>query len=192
LWRAGLDRRNLALAALARRLSAQSPEARLARWREKARGLGERLPILAERRLREARRLVDQQRERFSRAFAARLALERRDMARWREAFDALARRLSPAMVQGLDRRRRMAGGMAQLLNSLGYRQVLARGYALVRDETGLVIRDAAHVADGQRIGIEFADGRIEAVTGEGGGAARSPTRSARQRMPGSDQGSLF
>ncbi len=53
---------------------------------------------------------------------------------------------------------------VAQLLNALSYKGVLDRGFALVRDEHGQPLHAAAHVGSGQRLNIEFADGRIGAT----------------------------
>jgi exodeoxyribonuclease VII large subunit len=40
---------------------------------------------------------------------------------------------------------------------------VLRRGYALVRDDTGLPVHSAAEVKKGQGLAIEFADGTVRA-----------------------------
>ena len=47
-----------------------------------------------------------------------------------------------------------------QLLGALSYRGVLARGFALVRDEQGSPLHAAASVGPGARLNLEFADGR--------------------------------
>ena len=67
----------------------------------------------------------------------------------------------------GLDRRTRQVGAQASLLASLGYRSVLARGYALVRDEAGRPVMQASAVAAGQGLALEFADG-VRRVHAEG------------------------
>jgi exodeoxyribonuclease VII large subunit len=41
---------------------------------------------------------------------------------------------------------------------------VLARGFALVRDEQGHAVRAAANVGPGARLDLEFADGRVAAT----------------------------
>ncbi|HFQ15765.1 MAG TPA: exodeoxyribonuclease VII large subunit, partial [Rhodobacteraceae bacterium] len=63
-----------------------------------------------------------------------------------------------------LVRRRQQLRGPARLLFSLGYKNVLGRGFALVRDETGHVIREAAAVKPAMALELEFADGRVRAV----------------------------
>ena len=54
------------------------------------------------------------------------------------------------------------------MLAALSYKGVLSRGFALVRDESGHPLHDAARIAPGQRLAIEFADGRVGA-TADGG-----------------------
>lgn len=54
-----------------------------------------------------------------------------------------------------------------RLLAAFSYREVLKRGFALVRDEKGQPVRVAAQVASGARLDIEFADGRVGAVAGD-------------------------
>ncbi|MGP9822639.1 exodeoxyribonuclease VII large subunit, partial [Salinarimonas sp. NSM] len=67
----------------------------------------------------------------------------------------------------------RTLAGVWQLAESLSWRSVLARGYALVRDDDGRPVRAAASVAPGAALTLEFADGRLGARA-EGGGT-RSP-----------------
>jgi exodeoxyribonuclease VII large subunit len=51
---------------------------------------------------------------------------------------------------------------------------VLERGFALVRDEQGQPLHAATNVGSGQRLSIEFADGRVDATAdGEGTPAAK-------------------
>lgn len=192
--RAAFDRRKLTLAGLIRRLGVQRPEARLAAVREKLKGFAARLPGLAARRHEQAARDFSQMEKRFARAFAVRLQLEKRDHARRLGDNTALAKRLAPAFLAGLERRQRALAAQGQLLASLGYRSVLARGYAVVRDEQDGVLRRADQVAPGQRLTIEFSDGRIKALSGDAAadkGAPATP-KPVRIKPPGTDQGSLF
>jgi exodeoxyribonuclease VII large subunit len=85
------------------------------------------------------------------------------------------------------------------MLQSLSYRNVLKRGYALVRDEEGAPVKGAASLGPGRAIAIEFADGTVDAVTGSGGGGSGggAPRRKAAKaepeaEKPASRQGSLF
>lgn len=48
-------------------------------------------------------------------------------------------------------------------VESLSPARVLERGYAVVRDERGRVVRRAAAVGPGSRLGIQLAAGRLAA-----------------------------
>jgi exodeoxyribonuclease VII large subunit len=85
-----------------------------------------------------------------------------------------------------------------QMLNALSHRGVLARGFALVRDLEGRPLPQAAAVAPGMDIEIEFRDGRVRAAAEESRASAGKPGAAAtgkpRGRRGGGDQGqgSLF
>jgi exodeoxyribonuclease VII large subunit len=74
-----------------------------------------------------------------------------------------LGGRLAGGLALALERRRNRLGTLAQLLASLSYKDVLRRGFALVRDGDGRPLRSAA-VAAGTALSIEFHDGRLDAV----------------------------
>jgi exodeoxyribonuclease VII large subunit len=73
---------------------------------------------------------------------------------------DHAGRRAVAAM---LERSRRRLDGQARLLETLGYHSVLARGFALVRDEDGAMVRRASEVKSGTALDIEYADGHVGA-----------------------------
>ena len=111
---------------------------------------------------------------------------------------EVLASRARQSLLARVADRRRHLDGCAKLLASLGYQGVLQRGYALVRDSEGRALRSAAHIAAGQRIDIELADGHVDAQALSGGareGAKLPPTRAAprpKSGPQGGNQGSLF
>ncbi len=125
---------------------------------------------------------------RFRAAFANRLQRGRDEIGNRRERLMALHARLAPATTRLVAARRDRLGALEKLRHSLGYKNVLARGFALVRDDEDAPIRNAAGVAAGQRLTIEFADGRKHAVA-EGEPVARRAARAP--KAPGG-QGSLF
>ena len=53
---------------------------------------------------------------------------------------------------------------MCHLFDSLNYKSVLKRGFALVRDMDGQPLRSAEAVLDGQALVLEFADGKTDAT----------------------------
>jgi exodeoxyribonuclease VII large subunit len=77
--------------------------------------------------------------------------------------------------------------GSARLLESLSYRRVLARGYAVVRAEDRTAVTDASATRPGQRLAIEFRDRETQVVV-EGAKPAARPAR----RAPKKGQGELF
>ncbi|MDP3256383.1 exodeoxyribonuclease VII large subunit [Bosea sp. (in: a-proteobacteria)] len=176
----------------AQRLARQSPLARLAALRARLEGYGRVLAqarnaaLSAEsRRIAEARRRLQELEQRAAKALARGVALRG-------ERLPALEARLQRAFAQSLMRRRERLRSAVSLLASLGPEAVLARGYALVRDEAGAVIRDPAQLRAGQALGVQVAGGRFGVVVAGGGeGPARS-ARPARRDGPKTAQGDLF
>ncbi len=187
-----LDRRRIALARLGHRLALQSPQAKMAR-------AARRLDLLAHRFLHCLAITEDRRRQRLSQAslrlgtaLAGRSRLEAERIAASRHRLEGIGSRMRRALAAGLERRKSALFTRTQLLGSLGYRQVLARGFALVRDAEGQPLRRAAEVAAGARLDLEFADGHRSAI------AADAPTRADQAKPtvgPSSKkgaQGSLF
>jgi exodeoxyribonuclease VII large subunit len=115
---------------------------------------------------------------------------------RTQDRLTGLAGRADNALLADLRRRRSAIIAQDRILQSLSYRNVLKRGYALVRDETGAPVKAASALSLNQAIAIEFADGSINAMTTEGG--ASTPPQPARKRAEKHaspeppKQGSLF
>ena len=77
-----------------------------------------------------------------------------------------------------------------RILQSLSYKNVLSRGYAVIRDSDDAPVSHAHDLASKQPVVIEFADGRVNAVTLDNG---RTPTMKRSPKAAGKlDQGSLF
>lgn len=112
---------------------------------------------------------------------AARILDARKDLS-------ALDRRAGQALANRVQARRRHLDAEGKMLRTLSYQSVLARGYALVRDNEGRMVRRASSVQPGDLLSIEFADGRIAAQ----GGEASAPTlvkAPARARTSAKDRG---
>ncbi len=195
--RGAVDSRALRLAGLARGLARHSPRAHLAGLGERVRGLVGRLerlgPLLIERPRREA--------DALARGLARGRSLVARRRADRAEGLARLVARLDRAHSDGLTARRTKLAALWQLAGAVSYRGVLARGFALVRDEADHALRRASEAREGQRLTIEFADGSISAVAGRDAssepgrlGAAIPQTRAKRSRgdRDSGDQGSLF
>jgi exodeoxyribonuclease VII large subunit len=78
---------------------------------------------------------------------------------------------------------------LSRVLESISYRAVLERGYALVRAADGTIRRRAASIASGERLSLVFADGAQQAIAD--GGPQRPERPLQRPRKPGG-QGDLF
>jgi exodeoxyribonuclease VII large subunit len=182
--RRGLDRRRLRLSRAAQVLARHSPRAELARAGEKLKGLSARL----------------------HQGLFARIALAKQERAGAKQRLNAASERLALAFLANMRERREKLARLEQLRQSLGHASVLARGFALVRDEDNRLVRAAAAVAAGQRLRLQFADGEIaaKALGGKEPVAGGEPPRGhappppekprpapARKRK-NDDQGSLF
>jgi len=94
-----------------------------------------------------------------------------------------LAARLYAGMLQGLSLRGAALAQAGKLLGSLSYKSVLARGYAVIKDDAGNLVHQREGLAPGDAVAIEFADGAIGATI------AGSPVIKKKSR-PQSDQDS--
>jgi exodeoxyribonuclease VII large subunit len=86
-----------------------------------------------------------------------------------------LASRQNGALVRSLRDAARRLSASANLLGSLSYEGVLARGFALVRDEADRLVPSAARARTEIALEIQFRDGRVPTLVARGGPA--KPTR---------------
>ena len=107
-------------------------------------------------------------------------------LARGSERVAALAQRLTRAIDRAESERRQALARMARLLDVVSYRATLGRGFALVRDPEGHVVRSAVAVAPGAALTLQFGDGEA-AVRADG-----APQKPVRKPARGRDQGTLF
>jgi exodeoxyribonuclease VII large subunit len=172
----------------------------------------QRLIVSGERIRLSARALLRHRRDRFAgleiRLKASKLSnaqAQRNAIARDRERTLRLAERARRALATLLQRLDARVGHSGQLLSALSYRGVLARGFALVRDEQGHAVHAAASIGPNAHLSIEFADGRVGATADADRPAAISaPASAPRDTKPEPkpvapkrlakpvDQGSLF
>jgi exodeoxyribonuclease VII large subunit len=183
---AALDSRALRLSGLARGLARHSPRAHLAGLSERMKGLVGRLERLAP--------VLIEQRRRVAEATGRALSREKALLARRRgEQAETLARfeaRMRRAYAERLESRRAQLASAWLLLGAMSYRGVLARGFALVRDEAETPLRRAAELRQAQRLEIEFADGKVGAIAGGRVGPPLTPPALLPRRRPRADKGS--
>jgi exodeoxyribonuclease VII large subunit len=168
--------------------------------------IAERRQMLAERMTRAERtveRLIDRSKSRIGRADAALASLPSRlksRTSRMRDRLANLSRSADTAVRHQLVRARGELSAQERMLQSLSYKNVLKRGYAVIRDEDNRPVSEAAMLSAGSGISIEFSDGRIGAITTEGGeppagarkrGSKTSEPKAADPAAP-PKQGSLF
>jgi len=220
-WQRGIEQRRKELNLLTRAL----PKDILAQPRQQLDSLSERLP----RALRANAQIHHTQYSRVASRLSPQLL--RREVERRRERYDNLNRRLRASLLANaqahrarllrhrdriaacgtaahramrtyLDQRSARVERAERLLVAFSYREVLKRGFALVRDEAGHPLHTAAVVSSGARLDIEFADGRIAAVAdGEARPTPPAPVpKASKPRRSGGEgggsgqtgQGSLF
>ena len=155
------------------------------------------LAQISDRQQRALKVAVTQKRQAFA-AQAARLTPARltQQTTLGTERLTGLSDRLDRAYLARVKQEQAQLDGLQKLLKSLSYKDVLARGYAVVRDDSGQPVRSATGIASGAALAIELADGTVDAVAVSESAApkpARAKTKkSASSKTPPTNQGSLF
>ena len=134
------------------------------------------------------RQLLALKRQQLTHA-AGRLAADRPTarIVQARQASEALAERLARAGRAALSERAGRVETASRLLESYSYRGVLARGFAVVRDQRERPLTSAAGVKSGTALSLEFHDGRAAARA-----AGKPKPRTAKSENDGGGQGSLL
>jgi exodeoxyribonuclease VII large subunit len=115
------------------------------------------------------------------------------DARRARKALTDTARRARPALDRILNAKRQAFASEVKLLETLSYQATLKRGYAIVRDANGKVLRSVKQVADQSEVGLTLADGQIDlSPTAQATKPPKSKAPKPSPKKDGSDQGSLF
>ncbi|MEE2980033.1 MAG: exodeoxyribonuclease VII large subunit, partial [Pseudomonadota bacterium] len=109
-------------------------------------------------------------------------------IARRHAAFGELPSRLARALARGMSDARGRFDAQVRLLDGFGYQQVLGRGFALVRDDSGAPVVSAAMVTPGMGVELTFHDGASHATI-NGAPAAKPRPRKPRPAPTKTDQG---
>ena len=125
-------------------------------------------------------------------AIAARLSPNalRADVRHARTRLDPSLKRLGPAVARALEQRTQQLESVAKLLESYSYKNVLARGFVLVTDGEGNLVREPKQLRPGETLGLEFANEQRVAVTVSG--APATPRKRSRPPSDSGGQESLF
>ncbi len=167
----GLPDPRMLLGLATQRLDDLSERLRLRRPQDVLRGKTERLDMLARRLTELVGGFVKAEQRHLERTGtrlvpAHILAL----VGRAAPVVDDRGRRLERAALRRIAENRARLEALAKLLDSLGYRQVLERGYVLVRSATsGDVLTDAEAARREARLSLVFHDGELAVSTGKGG-----------------------
>jgi len=207
-----------AVAALQARLE-QAEKRLLQQNRHNLRALARAFPSL-DRLLAEPRRRLDDISRRLSQALAQAVRHKRhifagaaqrlslylitRPLAEKRRLCQALAARLRHNFRHLSAAHRQKLALAARLLHSLSYENILERGFALVFDAKGALIRRAQAVTPGQELRLRFADGALTAAAAAAPAippkpqaaaadtAAKPGKKPAGRKKPPPGQGDLF
>ena len=153
--------------------------------RDRLAGLDQRLPLAQARAGARRRERLTEIAQRLIRARARTLSDATRNIARDRERTANLARRMIAAAERLLPPRRERLDRLDRLRQTLGYKETLKRGYAVIHGPTGLITR-SGEAAQTPRFEIEFLDGRMSARP------ETPPAKPARKPKPEKAQKSLF
>ncbi len=181
----GLRERQQTISGLARGLP--DPATLLGQASQRLDDLADRLPHGLRARVREYQRD-------FS-GLAARLKLDElaTRLPRQRASLDDLAARQVHAFKSRIKIASERLGHAASLLTSYSYQGVLARGFALVRDDAGRAVTSAKEAAQHRTLDLEFVDGRLAAIpAGEGSASPKQRAKPKVGRTGGGDQGQLL
>jgi exodeoxyribonuclease VII large subunit len=186
-----IERRRNRLAELARKMAGRSPAALLAALRQRLKETARQLPLRQAAAITNKRKHLGHVTRRLTVGFGALLRRHRDANKLALAKVESLGARQGQCVREMLATRRARLEGLGQLLESVGYRRVLARGYALVHDAAGRPLRAAAEIATGQALTIEFADGRVGAIAAGAYSGAKMPRRRG-SRAPDKTEPSLF
>ncbi|SFI53936.1 exodeoxyribonuclease VII large subunit [Celeribacter neptunius] len=181
----GVRNRRLKLSEASSVLRPRLLQGRLESGGERVAALSGRLSPALSRGIADHRRDLTRLSARLSPTTVSRNTLEARGrLTQLSDRFDRAAQTQVERWRSDLDRR-------ASLLTALSYKETLKRGYAVVRDASGGVVRSAQDAARMHE--VEFADGKVQI----GGGAVAVPAKprpKPKAKPPSEDggQGSLF
>lgn len=182
------------LQALARRLDARSPRLALVRLRTQLDGFGRALAAARGNAVSGERTRIANARDRLATLETRARNAFGQSLIQRRERGLVLAERAERAFGQTLHRRTDRLASLWTLIRSLGPEAVLSRGYALIRDEAGALVRSVEAAQPGRGLSVQLADGSfgVTVLGGETGGARPSVPRPARKGPPSGTQGDLF
>jgi exodeoxyribonuclease VII large subunit len=140
------------------RLQAQRPQVRLKRDRDRLMSLSQRLRTAQVSRLRSGSLAAT----RIAARLRAQHPLRRLELLRNR--LQQARRRLQPLAAMRLQRDARALAAVARALNAVSPLATLSRGFAIVQQDSGHVLRSVDDAQVGQRVAIRLVDGELDAA----------------------------
>jgi len=131
-----------------------SPTARIAQQRMQLQSLSTAMMHATRNPLQQARFTLDR--------LAGRMAARKPDASKARAAMEAMQHRAGASMRGQLVQRRDALNALSAQLELLNPQRTLERGYAIVTDAAGAVLRDPAQIKPGQSLGVRLAEGSAE------------------------------
>ncbi|WP_028100408.1 exodeoxyribonuclease VII large subunit [Pseudoduganella violaceinigra] len=131
-----------------------SPTARIAQQRLQLQSLSTAMRHATHNPLQQARFTVDR--------LAGRLAARKPDATAARAAMQALQHRAGASMRNQLAQRRDALHALSAQLELLNPQRTLERGYAIVTDAAGAVLRHPSQIKPGQSLGVRLAEGSAD------------------------------
>jgi len=118
------------------------------------------------------------------------LVLHMMQRAQQVQQIDQRAHHMVQQRLERAQLRLERAGAMLESLNVLA---VMQRGFVLVKSADGAVVKQAAALADGQEVQLQFHDGvRAASIGSSPGGRAAAPTKPRSKKPVPESQGGLF
>ncbi|MGE5616637.1 MAG: exodeoxyribonuclease VII large subunit, partial [Bacillota bacterium] len=143
-------------------LRAPTPTAAAAAASPDRAALAETVDAYRRRLARDLRRLIERHAQRLDHA-SRRLLTPAERLERHREHLSQALRRMNRALDRGQERRALRLASLRSALAHLDPTQVLGRGYSIVRDAQGHVLRSSAALAPGDTLDVTFSEGGAEA-----------------------------
>lgn len=107
--------------------------------------------------------------------------------------FDIQAQALPRLMSQSMTERAERVEKSQRLLNTLSYKSIIARGFAVVKNSAGNALMKASDVEKGMALTLEMEGGSVEAVAGSGRfPAPTAAVKKQKKDAKSDDQGKLF
>lgn len=116
------------------------------------------------------------------------------DAKRARTTLTDIARRARPALNRIWDAKKTALSGQTKLLETLSYQATLDRGYAIVRDDAGKLLRSAKAVSAAGQVDLTLSDGTVSLVANGAVAPSPAPTKAKKPKPKADapDQGDLF